>query len=153
MFNDLLHDEDFALMMQKHIADTLEFLLKKGYFFSILTNIEYVSFEPSLPSEISSSFRPITLFMISEYTFETCKITDEALYFEAGFGSENFGSYVRVPLYAIVQIILQETPILINLSVYEPKQDAKQSKIEKSTNIFLSEPENQNLLKDGKKPS
>ncbi len=147
MFTDFLHDDEFAQLMQYHIADIIDILLKKGQYFSILTNIEHIQFEPELPQEILSSFGSITLFIISEYTFDTCSIDKDYLYFEAGFGSENIGSFVKIPLISVVQIILNETPIFINLSVSQPKKETKSINIENSTNIFLSDPQNKDIVK------
>ncbi len=145
MLNRFFHDQGFAKLMQTHIREMIELLLKKGQYFSILTNVAEIEFDPILPHEISSHFKPITLFVIAEYTFESCSVDSENLYFEAGFGQQNVGSYVTVPLSAIVQIILEDTPILINLSIkHEPPENHS---IEKSTNIFLSNPENKRFKK------
>ena len=146
MAQRILGDKEFSQMMKMHIADILELLMQRGQFFSLLTNIANVTFEPELPDEIKSHFKPITLFVVAEYTFESSSIDDEFLYFEAGFGQENVGSLVTVPLSSIVQILIEETPIFINLSM-EKSIEKKETKVKKSTNIFLSNPENQELVK------
>ena len=73
------------------------------------------------------------------------------LVFEAGFGAENVGSFVSVPLLSIAQIIVDDTPILINLALPYEKQMAVNSEknegFEASMSVFLSNPENQKLLK------
>ncbi len=148
MVNNFLNDQDFSELMSFHIRDIVDLLLHKGEFFSILVNISDISFNPPLPDEISSDFKPITLFVIAEYTFESCSLDDENIYFEAGFGHQNIGSFITVPLYSIVQIIIENTPIFINLSVKSKdivKQKSRDTKIKRSTNIFLSNPENSNF--------
>ncbi len=147
MVNNFLGDQDFSELMIFHIRDIIDLLLQKGEFFSILTNIDDISFDPPLPSEISSDFKPITLFVIAEYTFESCRIDEDNLYFEAGFGHQNVGSYVTIPLGSIVQIILENTPVFINLSLKQKKK-SKEINVKKSTNIFLLNPENRGLIKD-----
>ena len=147
MAQRILGDKEFSQMMKMHIADILELLMQRGQFFSILTNIANVTFEPELPENIKSHFKPITLFVVSEYTFESCTVDEENLYFEAGFGQQNVGSYVTIPLNSIVQIVLEDTPIFINLSLRQ-KRRVKDTNIKKSTNIFLSNPENQGFIKD-----
>ncbi len=142
----ILGDIEFSNLMSSHLYDILEYLLNRGEFFSILTNISRIHFEPELPPHISETFKPITLFVIAEYTFESSSIDSEYLYFEAGFGAENIGSYVKVPLSSIVQVIIDDTPIFINLAL-EPSRETKSSGIEKSTNIFLSNPENRKIIK------
>jgi len=150
MIQQFLRDHDFHDLMLLHIRELIDLLLAKGVFFSILTNVSEIKFDPVLPAEISENFKPITLFVIAEYTFETATFDDENLYFEAGFGQQNLGSYLTVPFSSIVQIIVEDTPIFINLSI-PPTHAPKKEDIEKSTNIFLSNPENQRLLKKRKK--
>ncbi len=143
----ILQDIEFSRMMKDHITDIIALLLDRGEFFSILTNIHNIEFDPPLPPHISETFKPITLFVIAEYTFESCYIDEEFLTFEAGFGSENIGSLVKVPIGSIVQIVLGETPIFINLALEQPVQKEKDENVKKSTNIFLSNPENKKILK------
>ena len=142
----ILTDKAFSNLMKRHIYEIIDLLLSRGEFFSILTHIDRVDFDPPLPDHIRDSFKPITLFVVAEYTFESSSLDDQNLYFEAGFGAENIGSFVTVPLSSIVQIILNETPIFINLAL-EDKEDDKEDGIKKSTNIFLSNPKNKKVLK------
>ena len=146
MIKSFLQDYDFSELMVFHQRDIIEMLLNKGVFFSILTHVDEITYEPLLPPEISDNFKPITLFVISEYTFESCSIDEDNLYFEAGFGHQNVGSYVTIPLNSIVQIVLEDTPIFINLSMRQKKEE-KDTNIEASTNIFLSNPKNKGFVK------
>jgi hypothetical protein len=146
MIQSFLQDYDFSELMVFHQRDIIDMLLQKGIFFSILTHIDEITFDPILPAEISSNFKPITLFVISEYTFESCTFDDDNLYFEAGFGQQNVGSFVTIPLNSIVQIVLEDTPIFINLSLRQKKR-TNDTNIKKSTNIFLSNPENESFIK------
>ena len=146
MVKNFFSDIDFVQLMEKHISETLGLLLDKGVSFSILVNLSEISFNPNLPKHITDTFKPITMFIIAGYTLETFEVYDDYVEFEAGFGQENIGSVVKVPLHAIIQILVEETPIFINLSKKIDYQKQK-SKIEKSTKIFLSNPENQKYLK------
>ncbi len=142
-------DYEFVTLMKKHIIEIADLLLAKFQEFSILVNISDVEFDPPLPSHIKDTFKPLTFFALAGYTFESCEIYDEYMLFEAGFGNENFGSMVKVPYHSIIQIVVEGTPIFINLSrKVDPKK--QQSKIERSKNIFLSHPENQKYLKNRK---
>lgn len=142
----ILGDIEFSNLMKLHIQDIIELLINRGEFFSILTNINNVTFEPPLPDHISANFKPITLFVVAEYTFESCSIDEDFLYFEAGFGEENIGSFISIPLGSVVQIIIGETPVFINLSLEQNPQE-KESAVKKSTNIFLSNPQNKKVIK------
>jgi len=151
LLEKIIHDRDFTQLMKKNIQDLIILLFEKEQNFGILCKIEEITFYPELPDDITSEFRPLTLFFLAGYTFETAKIEDDMLVFEAGFGSDNFGSVVSVPLLSIIQVIIDETPILINLAV-ENKEEKKSEKIDKkgvknSMESFLSNPENSKFLK------
>ena len=138
--------------MQNNIQNLIIHFFQREQNFGILCKVDDVSFQPALPQEIQDSFRDMTLFFLAGYTFETAKIEDNYLVFEAGFGSENIGSVVSVPLLSIVQIIADETPVLINLSTYkeeiEPQKKVVDEKgVDNSMSSFLSNPENAKFLK------
>ncbi len=150
MLETLLGSEEFHGLMKQHIKEVLELLLKRGVNFSILTNISDVNFDPVLPVEISQNFKPITMFFLAGYTFESTQIYNNTLSFEAGFGNDNFGSLVSFPLEAILQIIVEEIPVFINLSTPPPKAAVKEPQengLKRSMNAFLSNPHNQKLMK------
>lgn len=152
VLENVLEDKNFARVMQSNIEEMIIYLFEKEQNFGILCNIETVSFEPQLPEDINAEFRPLTLFFLAGYTFETARIEDNMLVFEAGFGSENIGSLVSVPLLGILQIIVDETPILINLSTYKEydkiEQDIDEKGVENSMASFLSNPENSKFFKN-----
>jgi hypothetical protein len=144
----VIEDKEFAYIMQKNIQDVITHFFNKDQNFGVLCKIEEISFDPELPKKIRAEFRPMTLFFLAGYTFDTAKIEDDVLTFEAGFGSDNYGSIVVVPLLSIMQVIVDETPVLINLSNY--KEDVKkvdENGVENSMSSFLSNPENSKFLK------
>ncbi|MDD5400826.1 MAG: hypothetical protein PHQ93_06550 [Sulfurimonas sp.] len=151
MLDNLIEDRDFAKIMQKNIENLIILLFEKDQNFGILCKIEQISFEPPLPKSISSEFRPMTLFFLAGYTFDTASIVDDMIVFEAGFGTDNFGSIVTVPLLSIMQIIVDETPLLINLASYKKEnkiiQKMDNGGVENSMASFLSNPENSKFLK------
>ena len=151
MLESVIEDKEFAVVMQKNIEDLLIHFFEKEQNFGILCKIEEVSFEPELPEMINAEFRPLTLFFLAGYTFDTARIIGDSLVFEAGFGTDNFGSLVTVPLLCIMQVIIDETPVLINLANYK-KEIVKVKKtdkdgVENSMASFLSNPENSKFLK------
>jgi len=148
MLQSVLSDPLFSHEMKRHVKKTLELLLQSGTNFSILTNVAEISFDPDLPQEISSTFKPITLFVLAGYTFESCVVDEWGISFEAGFGSDNYGSLVSVPLLSVLQVMVDETPILINLSVEAEKKPKPTSKgVKRSMEALLSNPENKKLFK------
>ena len=151
MLDTVINDSDFAFLMQKNIQDLVIHFFDKEQNFGILCNIEDVSFEPTLPDNINADFRPLTLFFLAGYTFETAQITDDMLTFEAGFGNDNIGSLVSVPLLSIMQIIIDETPVFINLSSRKAKKivnkQVDNSGVKNSMASFLSNPENSKFVK------
>ncbi len=154
MLDNIIEDKKFADLMRNNLQDLIIYMFEREQNFGILCNIENVTFEPPLPPEIQSEFRPMTLFFLAGYTFETARIIDDTIIFEAGFGQENIGSVVTVPLLSIIQIIIDETPILINLANYTKFEQANhnikkidEDGIENSMASFLSNPENAKFLK------
>lgn len=152
MLESVINDKEFAALMQKNLQDLIIHFFDKEQNFGILCKIEDISFEPELPADINSEFRPLTLFFLAGYTFETARIIDDILMFEAGFGGDNFGSLVSVPLLSIMQVIVDETPVLINLANYDKHESVSKKEIdsggvESSMASFLSNPENSKFLK------
>jgi len=147
---DFFSDKDFVELMEDHIKDIIELLTKKGVYFSILVNIEKVTFSPLLPEEIYKNFKPLTYFILEGYTFETIFIENNILSFEAGFGPNNFGSIVNIPLSSIVQIFVQETPIFINIAKKIDEERLKRN-IKRSKDILLSNPKNKKLAEELRK--
>jgi len=152
MLYEMIKDENYIKLMEKHLQDLLLFLFEQEQNFGILCKIEHLSFEPELPESIRNEFRPMTLFFLAGYTFESARLDNGTLLFEAGFGEENIGSFVQVPLLSIMQVIVDETPIFVNLA--SPKETASNQQpqrgngIENSMASFLSNPENQKFLKE-----
>lgn len=149
MLTSMLSDEKFCDIMGDHIEDLLEYLLLGNINFSILTNVSEVDFQPELPSDIRESFRPITMFVLAGYTLESATLNENFLSFEAGFGADNYGSVVSVPIFSILQIIVEETPIFINLCIPINRKKTKKETdgVKKSMEALLSNPENKKLLK------
>ena len=153
MLESLIEDRDFAKLMKKHMEELLILLFQKEQNFGILCKIEDVSFNPELPENMHAEFRPLTLFFLAGYTFETARIEDEMLIFEAGFGADNFGSVVSVPLLSILQIIVDETPLFINIAVEKEQEKESVAKevdengVKNSMASFLSNPENSKFIK------
>jgi hypothetical protein len=153
LLENVIENRNFADLMQKSIENLIIHFFQEGQNFGILCKIEELSFNPPLPESINSEFRPLTLFFLAGYTFETARIEEDILVFEAGFGSENFGSVVSVPLLSIMQIIIDETPVLINLAVgkkeqiEEKKEEVDSQGVENSMASFLNNPENSKFLK------
>ncbi len=109
----LLKDRKFQTMRTKHCQEILDYLMRKKINFSILCNLKCVKFDPLLPESISNSFSDLTVFILAGYTFESLELSMGNLYFEAGFGEDNTGSFVTVPLECIVQILLPNTDHLV----------------------------------------
>jgi len=154
MLYDVLKDPGYSNLMQKHIVELLSHLFDKNQNFGVLCKIETLTFNPELPANITSEFRPMTLFFLAGYTFESAKIDSEYLIFEAGFGPDNLGSVVTVPLLGIMQIIIDETPIFVNLAspVETNETKAQNNDVGKngektSMEALLANPENKKFLK------
>ncbi|MDD5405556.1 MAG: hypothetical protein PHE73_01285 [Sulfurovaceae bacterium] len=155
MPSSIFKSSEYQNIMQQHLHQMIELLFEKDIEFRIICNKNHIEFIPELPIHISQKFSDIIIFDISEYSFESASIENDTLIFEAGFGEENVGARVNIPLLAIVQIFISEDlpPIVMNFAEPQPKKEITQSsQVKNSMEALLSNPENQGLLKKrGKK--
>ena len=140
MIKNIIEDEEYKLLIEKQIKETVVYMLKKNQEFSITANIEPITFNPELPSVIKNQMHKFSLFTLSNYTYTTVQIDNDYLSFEAGFGNENFGSVVKIPLYAIFQIVVDESILYINSVATVDKFNKNLKK--NSFNVFKSNPNN-----------
>ena len=140
MVKDIIENNEYKSLVEKQIKENVLFLLEKQQEFSITANIQPINFTPELPKVIKDQMHKFSLFTLSNYTYTTVQIDDNYISFEAGFGNENFGSVVKIPLYAIFQIIIDESILYINsvATVEKFNSDLKKN----SFNIFKSNPNN-----------
>ncbi len=140
MIKDIIENEEYKDLVESQIKENILFLLEKNQEFSITANIEPVTFNPELPSVIKNQMHKFSLFTLSNYTYTTIQIDDEYMSFEAGFGNENFGSVVKIPLHAIFQIVVYESILYINSVATVDKFNKNLKK--NSFNVFKSNPNN-----------
>ena len=132
--------DDLRALKLKHAKEILALLIDKQYDFDILCITQKVTFNPELPQHITSAFGDMILFSLANYTLSSAHIENENLIFEAGFGEENIGSIVTVPIKSIVQITHDETPLFINITAtFEEKE-------EKPKNPFELNPRNKKFM-------
>ncbi len=154
MIINLFQTEEYKTLIRDHIFKTISYLFNKQQEFSVVCEVKHILFDPKLPDEIQETFDEVVLFIVSGYTYESATLDEEYFSFEAGFGAENFGSSVSIPLLAIKQILVGENPIVFNLSEHSDKKSLKTAQetssntsIEASMKTLLSNPENKKLLK------
>jgi hypothetical protein len=132
---------EFKEIKTKHAKEILSFLLEIQKPFNILCNLNGVNFNPKLPKDISEMFKDVIIFALANYTLESAYIENDNLIFEAGFGKENFGSVVTVPIENIIQIMEEETPLFINITATFIKKQEKEVK-----NPFMLNPRNKKFI-------
>lgn len=140
MINDIIENDEYKNLVEKQIKETISFLLKKNQEFSITANIEPISFTPELPKVIKDQMNKFSLFILSNYTYTTVQIDDNYISFEAGFGNENFGSVVKIPLHAVFQIVIDESILFLNSLATVEKFNKNLNK--NSFNVFKNNPNN-----------
>jgi len=148
MESPLFQNQEYKAITQDYLIDTIALLFNENKNFSIVCDMEYIEFEPTLPEEIASQFGKNVLFSLAGYTYDSAKIEDNHFIFEAGFGNENLGAVVMMPILAIKQIVVDETPIMINICTPTISRDEieEDEGVENSMAMLLSNPENQKLL-------
>ncbi|MCT7597816.1 hypothetical protein [Aliarcobacter butzleri] len=140
MIKDIIENPNYKELIEKQIQDIIVFLLDNNQEFSITANVTPISFNPALPEEIKSQLHKFSLFVLSNYTYTTIEINEEFLSFEAGFGNENFGSVVKIPLHAIFQIIVDDSILYLNSIATVEKFNRNLEK--NSFDIFKNNPNN-----------
>ena len=141
-----LQTSAYKELMKEHIYATVEYMFDKDQEFGVACETVNVNFEPNLPTELRESLPEVTLFMLANYSFETANIDTDYISFEAGFGAENFGALVHIPLLAVKQIFVNEYPILINIADLNENIEEEKEPID-SMAALLNNPENAKLLK------
>lgn len=141
MLQTIIEDYNFKELAQNHIKDIIQHIVSKNIEFSLVINIESVIYEPDLPKGIKKKLNKFSLFTLAGYTFTTVRIDGDFLFFEAGFGEENFGSVLKIPLFSILQIIINDNIIYINLTATVEKFNQKDLK-DNSFNVFKNNPNN-----------
>ena len=131
---------EFQDLIQNHCKEQLNFFISKGIDFSIVANISNITFNPELPNSIKENLSKFSLFTLTGYTFQSAHIKEECLYFEAGFGKDNFGSLVQIPFSSIFQIIKNDNIVFINISA--TLENINQNPKNKSMNVFKNNPNN-----------
>jgi hypothetical protein len=139
---NLLQNSAYKTLMQEHIRKTIDYLFTENQPFAIRCETAPLTFSPQLPQDIYEGFDESVLFILQNYSFESAMLQEE-LTFEAGFGSENFGATVYVPLLAIKEVYINDVLILLNLSQYEQELTNEERSIE----MLLKNPKNRSLLK------
>ncbi|MAD42142.1 MAG: hypothetical protein CL623_07090 [Arcobacter sp.] len=140
MITDIIENEEYKNLVCKQIKETIEFLLDSNKEFSITANIEGMVFNPELPKPIKDQLAKFSLFILSNYTYTTVEVNDDFLTFEAGYGSENFGSVAKVPLHCIFQIVVEESILYVNSVATVDKFN--RNKEQNSMNVFKNNPNN-----------
>jgi hypothetical protein len=146
MLYEVLNNKETRSLLYTHCRDILALLLKQNISFDVLADVKAISFNPQLPLHLRKNFAEFTLFALANYTLQSAYIEKGKLIFEAGFGKENFGSVVSIPIGSILQILIDNTPIFINLSATFGGETFSSS-VENSMQALLSNPENKKLLK------
>lgn len=150
MLLDLLQDIEFADLMQRHLYEVIGFCQERDFHMGITCQVERLQFDPPLPEAIASSLQPVSLFMLAGYTFESLELYEDYLTFEAGFGPNNFGTLVTVPLPAVLQVAMEEVPLMVNMArPLAPADPAGRERKENdaSLSVFLKNPENAKFFK------
>ncbi len=153
MITNIIEDKEYRNLIQEQIRDIIDYLIVNNEEFSITANIKGVVFSPEIPETIAKSFANFTMFTLSNYTYSTIQVTDDTISFEAGFGEENFGALVTIPLYAIFQLVVNDSILCINPTATVEKYFLKENldnsndgQQKRSRSAFSMNPKNKDLI-------
>jgi hypothetical protein len=114
MINNLLQDDTYKNLTSSQVKQLIEYLQANNQEFNLTATLNCIEFSPQLPSNIYNTLNQFTLFSLMNYTFSSLVIKNSSLEFEAGFGSENFGSVCSIPYTAVFQIGIDDSILYIN---------------------------------------
>lgn len=154
MIFNIIEDMDYREMLEGQIFEVIGYLLNKNEEFSITANINGVDFNPPIPESISQNFQHFTLFTLVNYTYTTIELTDTHISFETGFGAENFGSVVTIPLFAVFQVVINESILFLNPTATvekyfikpDPELESDDGQKARSMNAFTMNKKNKDLI-------
>jgi len=144
---NLFQTPEYKKLIKEYIVKNIEYMFQKNQEFALACEVKHISFIPQLPLSIKDTFDETVLFILSGYTFESATLEEDTFSFEAGFGNENFGSTVTVPLLAIKQIFVNDHPIVINLAEHTNERIKNEEAQKNSMKSLINNPENKKLLK------
>jgi len=148
MIKDIIENEKYKDLVSAQIKETMNYLIQNDEEFAITANIKGITFNPELPDTIHSQLSAFSLFILANYTYTTLELDDNHIYFEAGFGKENFGSLVKIPYNAVFQIIVDESILFVNSTATVQSFFSKKEQDKKSFNAFKKNPHNETLIKE-----
>jgi hypothetical protein len=149
MSNTIFQTPEYTEIMHSHMSKVIHYLFAKNCDFSIACEVEHITFSPELPAKLSESFNDVVLFVLTGYTRESANFEEGYFSFEAGFGSENFGSRLILPLLSIKQIFVEDSPIILNFIDYgainKPQESIQKASAKTSMEALLNNPKNKHL--------
>jgi hypothetical protein len=105
-------------LLLKHSIQIVRELLEKGIPFRVVAINKGINYTPPLPSPIGEELqkREIIVFDLVNYTLASGEVIDSTLRFEAGFGPQNVGAVVEIPLWRVTTVVLlsPELPLFVN---------------------------------------
>lgn len=145
MIEQILGDKRFIQTMQEHCYEVIKRLIELKLEFCVVADTQFVSYAPPLPDDLNPSKNPLALFALAGYTFDSLELHGDRIDFHAGFGPNDFATFVSVDLGAIKQIQVENDLIFVNFSLYDRIDEDKLT--QNSMNVFLKNPNNKDSLK------
>lgn len=146
MSKEIFHSKEYREIMRKCLGDTMSLLFDKNQQFSILCTVENIEFNPILPSDIYDQFGSEVIFSLAGYTYDSASVNEKYLSFEAGFGSEGFGSTLKIPILNIKHLLIENIPLIINHSpLIVENYLSKEKQENNSMQALMDNPENKKL--------
>lgn len=145
MIEQILGDKRFIQTMQEHCYEVIKRLIELKLEFCVVADTQFVSYAPPLPDDLNPSKNPLVLFALAGYTFDSLELHGDRIDFHAGFGPNDFATFVSVDLGAIKQIQVENDLIFVNFSLYDRIDEDKLT--QNSMNVFLKNPNNKDSLK------
>ncbi|MEO1942524.1 MAG: hypothetical protein ABGW77_06525 [Campylobacterales bacterium] len=98
--------EELKILKFNHGKEVLKTLLSFQIPFRTVVINSGLNYNPPLPREIGEELnrQQVLIFEFSNYTLQNAHLEQDNLVFETGFGPQNFGSVVTIPIWRITTI-------------------------------------------------
>jgi hypothetical protein len=98
--------EELKILKLNHAREILKSLISSQIPFRAVVINEGIGYNPQLPPEIGEQLnrQQVLIFEFANYTLQNAQVEGNNLVFETGFGPQNFGSVVTIPIWRVTTI-------------------------------------------------
>jgi hypothetical protein len=148
----IINNPKFINSCEKFIENILSIFIEDELEFLISLNLDEIEAYPKIEGELYSHLKMQKYFILPIRSFSHFHILDKKIFFEIGLGLKELEEEepvyysLTIPFYSILHIISSDKQVIFENPLFHNSDLRIQEKINHSTNIFLSNPDNSSFL-------